>query len=187
MNHRVFNISTGNVEIDSKFPTETSAFLGLDPAKNVQFHSTGETEFVSLLLDGNRTVYPLAKDSTPSADSIKDPQWVDLPPIGAVGKKMINWIQSFLNKLKQFSTTSYYFSIICEASMKCKRLKLKNRYQLLTLIFKLFQVLVRTPCPTSVPAKRTKSRSSSCPLFRKQSCPRCCSATSSLSRSWSPI
>ncbi len=86
MNHRVFNISTGNVEIDSKFPTETSAFLGLDPAKNVQFHSTGETEFVSLLLDGNRTVYPLAKDSTPSADSIKDPQWVDLPPIGAVGK-----------------------------------------------------------------------------------------------------
>ena len=89
MNHRVFNISTGNVEIDSKFPTETNAFLGLDPAKNVQFHSTGETEFVSLLLDGNRTVYPLAKDSTPSADSIKDPQWVDLPPIGAVGKKMI--------------------------------------------------------------------------------------------------
>jgi hypothetical protein len=116
MNHRVFNISTGNVEIDSKFPTETSAFLGLDPAKNVQFHSTGETEFVSLLLDGNRTVYPLAKDSTPSADSIKDPQWVDLPPIGAVGKK------SFLNKSQQFTTTSYYFSIICEASMKCKRL-----------------------------------------------------------------
>jgi hypothetical protein len=29
MFHRVFNISTGNVEIDSKFPTETSAFLGL--------------------------------------------------------------------------------------------------------------------------------------------------------------
>ena len=74
------------MEVDSKFPTETNAFLGLDPAKNVQFHSTGETEFVSLLLDGNRTVYPLAKDSTPSADSIKDPQWVDLPPIGAVGK-----------------------------------------------------------------------------------------------------
>jgi hypothetical protein len=85
MFHRMFNISTGNVEVDSKFPTETGAFLGLDPAKNVLFHSTGETEFVSLLLDGNRTIYPLAKDSTPSADSIKDPQWVDLPPIGAVG------------------------------------------------------------------------------------------------------
>jgi len=81
----MFNISTGNVEVDSKFPTETAAFLGLDSAKNVEFHSTGETEFVSLLLDGNRTIYPLAKDSTPSADSIKDPQWVDLPPIGAVG------------------------------------------------------------------------------------------------------
>lgn len=86
MFHRMFNISTGNVEVDSKFPTETGAFLGLDAAKNVEFHSTGETEFVSLLLDGNRTIYPLAKDSTPSADSIKDPQWVDLPPIGAVGE-----------------------------------------------------------------------------------------------------
>jgi len=48
--------------------------------------STGETEFVSLLLDGNRTVYPLVKDSTPSADSIKDPLLLQLPPIGAVGE-----------------------------------------------------------------------------------------------------
>ena len=83
--YRVFNISTGKTEIDSKFPTDTHAFLGLDPTKNIRFFSTGEPEFVSLLLDGNRTIYPLVKDSTPSADSIKDPHWLDLPPIGALG------------------------------------------------------------------------------------------------------
>ncbi len=36
--HRVFNISTGSVEIDSKFPTETAAFMGLNPSKNIQFY-----------------------------------------------------------------------------------------------------------------------------------------------------
>ena len=83
--YRIFNISTGKTEIDSKFPTDTQAFLGLDPTNNIRFFSTGEPEFVSLLLDGNRTIYPLVKDSTPSADSIKDPHWLDLPPIGALG------------------------------------------------------------------------------------------------------
>ena len=83
--YRIFNISTGKTEIDSKFPTDTQAFLGLDPINNIRFYSTGEPEFASLLLDGNRTIYPLVKDSTPSADSIKDPHWLDLPPIGAIG------------------------------------------------------------------------------------------------------
>ncbi len=36
--HRVFNISSGSVEIDSKFPTETAAFMGLNPSKNIQFY-----------------------------------------------------------------------------------------------------------------------------------------------------
>ena len=83
--YRIYNISTGKTEIDSKFPTDTQAFLGLDPTNNIRFYSTGEPEFASLLLDGNRTIYPLVKDSTPSADSIKDPHWLDLPPIGAIG------------------------------------------------------------------------------------------------------
>ena len=83
--YRIFNISTGKTEIDSKFPTDTQAFLGLDPTNNIRFYSTGEPEFASLLLDGNRTIYPLVKDSTPTSDSIKDPHWLDLPPIGAIG------------------------------------------------------------------------------------------------------
>ncbi len=84
MSHRVYNISTGKSEVDSRFPTDTASFLGLSPS-NIKFQSTGESEFVSLLTDGNRTVYPLVKDSTPSADSIKDPNWLDLLPISALG------------------------------------------------------------------------------------------------------
>ena len=54
-------------------------------AANISFQSTGESQFVSLLLDGNRTVYPLVKDCTSSADSIRDPVWLDLPPVAAIG------------------------------------------------------------------------------------------------------
>lgn len=83
--HRVYNLSTGKIEVDSKFLTDTNAFLGLNPSSNIAFHTTGESEFVSVLLDGNQTIYPLAKDSTPNADSVKDPQSLDLPPIQAIG------------------------------------------------------------------------------------------------------
>ena len=85
LSHRIYNLSSGKIEVDSKFPTDTGAFLGLNPGSHIGFHSTGESEFVSLLMDGNQTVYPLVKDSTPSADSIKDPQLLDLPPIQALG------------------------------------------------------------------------------------------------------
>ena len=84
MAYKVFNLSSGKVETDSKFPTETQAFLGSSSA-NVRFQGTGESEFVSLLIDGNRSIYPMVKDSTPSADSIKDPHWLDLLPIEALG------------------------------------------------------------------------------------------------------
>merc|ERR1719273_734821 len=51
----------------------------------MKFFTTGENEFVSVLLDGSSTVYPLVKDSTPTQDSIKDPQLLDLPPVQALG------------------------------------------------------------------------------------------------------
>lgn len=81
---RSYNICSGKIELESKFPIDVPSFLGLG-AKNVSFTSTGESEFVSLLLDGNRTVYPLVKDCTSSADRIRDPIWLDLPPLSAVG------------------------------------------------------------------------------------------------------
>ena len=34
-----------------------------------------------ILRDGNRTIYPLAKDCT---SGIRDPQWLDLPPARAM-------------------------------------------------------------------------------------------------------
>lgn len=37
---------------------------------------------VVILRDGNRTIYPLAKDS---CDSIREPQWLDLGPIRCLG------------------------------------------------------------------------------------------------------
>ncbi len=39
-----------------------------------------------MLMDGNRSIYPMVKDSTPSADSIRDPHWLDLLPIEALGE-----------------------------------------------------------------------------------------------------
>ena len=72
------------IELESKFPVDVPSFLG-HGARNISFNSTGESEFVSLLLDGNRTVYPLVKDSTTTADSIRDPMWLDLPPVSSVG------------------------------------------------------------------------------------------------------
>ena len=81
---RSYNICSGKVEVESKFPVDIPSFQGLG-AKNISFNSTGESEFVSLLLDGNRTVYPLVKDCTSTADTIKDPIWLDLPPVSAIG------------------------------------------------------------------------------------------------------
>ena len=82
---RSYNICSGKIEQESRFPVnDIPSFQGLSP-KNISFNSTGESEFVSLLLDGNRTVYPLVKDCTSTADTIKDPIWLDLPPVSAVG------------------------------------------------------------------------------------------------------
>ena len=92
LSHRVYNLSSGKVEIDSKLPTNVAAFMGLQPLEmsNMKFFTTGENEFVSVLLDGSSTVYPLVKDSTPTGDSIKDPQLLDLPPIQALGLGMVS-------------------------------------------------------------------------------------------------
>ncbi|UYV60139.1 UBR5 [Cordylochernes scorpioides] len=75
------NLTSGKIEQDSVFPTDTQSFLGQD-AKLVSLNICGENETLTMLRDGNSTIYPLAKDC---ADSVRDPAWLDLPPARALG------------------------------------------------------------------------------------------------------
>lgn len=81
LSYMVYNIVTGRAEQDSPFPTYLQSFLGLDQ-RQVALSISGENETLTLLRDGNSTIYPLAKDCM---ESIRDPQWLDLPPVRALG------------------------------------------------------------------------------------------------------
>ncbi|XP_025408185.1 E3 ubiquitin-protein ligase UBR5 isoform X3 [Sipha flava] len=77
-----FNITSGKIEQDSPFPVDASALIGLSP-DNMQILCTAESkDNICILRDGNRTIYPLAKDST---DSMREPQWLDLGPVRCIG------------------------------------------------------------------------------------------------------
>ncbi|KAL1490432.1 hypothetical protein ABEB36_013127 [Hypothenemus hampei] len=81
LSYCIFNISTGRVEQDNPFPSDTAAFMGLYPSL-VNLTCAGESnESVLILRDGNNTIYPLAKDC---ADAIRDPQFLDLPPVKCI-------------------------------------------------------------------------------------------------------
>ena len=81
LNYIVFNITSGRVEQESKFPTDTTAFLGQDMSL-ISLHCFGESDIITVLRDGNGCIYPLAKDCS---DSIRDPITLDMPPAQAVG------------------------------------------------------------------------------------------------------
>ncbi|CAG2112429.1 unnamed protein product, partial [Medioppia subpectinata] len=81
LNYVVFNITSGRVEQESRFPTDTSAFLGQDMSL-ISLHCFGENEIITIVRDGNGAVYPLAKDC---CDSIRDPISLDMPPAQAIG------------------------------------------------------------------------------------------------------
>ncbi|XP_049822850.1 E3 ubiquitin-protein ligase UBR5 isoform X3 [Aethina tumida] len=78
LSYVIYNISSGRVEQDNAFPSDTAAFMGLYPSL-INLVCAGESsESVLILRDGNNTIYPLAKDC---ADAIRDPQFLDLPPV----------------------------------------------------------------------------------------------------------
>ncbi|XP_044743814.1 E3 ubiquitin-protein ligase UBR5 isoform X2 [Chrysoperla carnea] len=82
LSYVVYNLSSGRVEQDSPFPSDTTAFMGLYP-QDITLTSAGEcSESVLILRDGNSTIYPLAKDCT---DAVREPQWLDLPPVRCLG------------------------------------------------------------------------------------------------------
>ncbi|XP_050433400.1 E3 ubiquitin-protein ligase UBR5 isoform X2 [Adelges cooleyi] len=77
-----FNVTSGKIEQDSPFPVDSTALIGLSP-DNMQILCTAESkDNICILRDGNRTIYPLAKDST---DSMREPQWLDLGPVRCIG------------------------------------------------------------------------------------------------------
>lgn len=55
-------------------------------------------ESVLILRDGNNTIYPLAKDC---ADAIRDPQFLDLPPVKCVAASTISVPSTSLNMKNQ--------------------------------------------------------------------------------------
>ncbi|KAL1422900.1 hypothetical protein MTO96_021623 [Rhipicephalus appendiculatus] len=81
LSYMVYNIVTGRAEQDSPFPTYLQSFLGLDQ-RQISLCISGENDSLTLLRDGNSTIYPLAKDNV---ENIRDPQWLDLPPVRALG------------------------------------------------------------------------------------------------------
>uniref|UniRef100_A0A8D8R3Z7 E3 ubiquitin-protein ligase hyd n=1 Tax=Cacopsylla melanoneura TaxID=428564 RepID=A0A8D8R3Z7_9HEMI len=81
LSYTVFNVTSARVEQECPFPLDTTAFLGLEPS-NVCLTATGDgTESVLILRDGNSALFPLARDSL---DAIREPPWLDLPPVRCI-------------------------------------------------------------------------------------------------------
>nr|XP_023417489.1 LOW QUALITY PROTEIN: E3 ubiquitin-protein ligase UBR5 [Cavia porcellus] len=76
----IFDLATGKAEQENNFPTSSIAFLGQDE-RNVAIFTAGQ-ESPIILRDGNGTIYPMAKDCM---GGIRDPDWLDLPPISSLG------------------------------------------------------------------------------------------------------
>jgi E3 ubiquitin-protein ligase EDD1 len=81
LNYTIYNITSGRAEQDSKFPTDTTAFLGQDQSL-ISLYCYGENEVITILRDGNGNIYPLAKDCS---ESIRDPILLDMAPSQAIG------------------------------------------------------------------------------------------------------
>lgn len=81
IHYSLFNLNTGRQEQDCIFPTDINAFLG-SSSQNISLTCTGENnDSVLILRDGNNTIYPMAKDCV---EAIRDPNWLDLPPIKCI-------------------------------------------------------------------------------------------------------
>ncbi|XP_044539944.1 E3 ubiquitin-protein ligase UBR5 [Gracilinanus agilis] len=76
----IFDLATGKAEQENNFPTSSIAFLGQNE-RNVAIFTAGQ-ESPIILRDGNGTIYPMAKDCM---GGIRDPDWLDLPPISSLG------------------------------------------------------------------------------------------------------
>ncbi|XP_014675920.1 PREDICTED: E3 ubiquitin-protein ligase UBR5-like [Priapulus caudatus] len=76
----VHSLSTSKVVLEAAFPTNIDAFSGLNPS-SVAMYNGGE-DSILLLQDGNKALYPMARDSL---DGIRDPLWTNLLPVRCLG------------------------------------------------------------------------------------------------------
>ncbi|CAH0557316.1 unnamed protein product [Brassicogethes aeneus] len=98
LSYVVYNISSGRVEQDNAFPSDTASFMGLYPSL-INLICAGESsESILILRDGNNTIYPLAKDC---AEAIRDPQFLDLPPVKCLAAGTLSLPCSGLNMKNQ--------------------------------------------------------------------------------------
>ncbi|KAK2182676.1 hypothetical protein NP493_338g00008 [Ridgeia piscesae] len=93
----VYNLSTGKLEQEALSPTDATAFIGRSD-KFIQLHNGGERTPV-ILQDGNKAVYPLAKDCM---SGVRDPCWLNLPSVQSIGlcvQSLANVAPNCKNKL----------------------------------------------------------------------------------------
>ncbi|KAG5682285.1 hypothetical protein PVAND_011645 [Polypedilum vanderplanki] len=81
LHYSLFNLSSGRLEKSSNFPTDLNSFMGKTP-QNISLQCAGDQqESILILRDGNKTIYPLAKDCV---EAVRDPTWMDLPPLSCI-------------------------------------------------------------------------------------------------------
>jgi E3 ubiquitin-protein ligase EDD1 len=81
LHYSLFNLSSGKLEKTSNFPTDLNSFMG-KAQNNISLQCAGDQqESILILRDGNKTIYPLAKDCV---EAIRDPLWMDLPPLSCI-------------------------------------------------------------------------------------------------------
>lgn len=81
LHYSLFNLSGGRMGKSSNFPTDLNSFMGKSP-QNISLMCAGDqVESILILRDGNKTIYPLAKDCL---EAVRDPLWMDLPPLSCV-------------------------------------------------------------------------------------------------------
>ncbi|GFO10305.1 E3 ubiquitin-protein ligase ubr5 [Plakobranchus ocellatus] len=86
LHYSFHNLSSGKLDMNCLFPTSADAFLGTR-SNQVSLLTCGTPPPNSSLIlrDGNGAIYPMAKDCN---DNIRDPIWLDLPPVTSVGMKV---------------------------------------------------------------------------------------------------
>lgn len=115
LHYTLFNLNTGRQEQDSVFPTDINAFMGSSP-QNISLICAGESsDTVLILRDGNNTIYPMNKDCI---DAIKDPNWLDLPPIKCIAAAPLTLPSVGLNMKSQVAI----FAIVSEPQILMSRI-----------------------------------------------------------------